>query len=70
MAAKPLIGSLQIKLENGTTSTGRVKLKTLSYDIRPDAQDLDVFQVGQAIANLQSKPLNTIIKVNNFELVY
>lgn len=70
MAAKPLTGSLQIKLENGTTSTGRIKLKTLSYDIRPDAQDLDVFQVGQAIANLQSKPLHTIIKVNNFELVY
>ncbi|ACM61783.1 uncharacterized protein DUF1659 [Caldicellulosiruptor bescii] len=70
MAAKPLVGSLQLKLENGTTSTGKIRLKTLSFDIKPEAQDMDVYQVGQAIASLQSKPLYTIIRSNNFELLY
>ncbi|WAM33753.1 DUF1659 domain-containing protein [Caldicellulosiruptor morganii] len=70
MAANPLTGNLLIKLQNGTTSTGRIKVKTLSYDIKPDAQDLDVYQVARAIAGLQSKPLYTIVRQSNFELVY
>ncbi|WAM31615.1 DUF1659 domain-containing protein [Caldicellulosiruptor naganoensis] len=70
MAANPLTGNLLIKLQNGTTSTGKIKVKTLSYDIRPDAQDLDVYQVAQAIASLQTKPLYTVVRQNNFELVY
>lgn len=70
MAAKALTGSLQIKVENGTTSTGKLKLKTLSYDINPAAQDADVYTVGSAIANVQTKPLVGIIRVNYYDLVF
>ena len=70
MPARPLTGSLQIKLENGQTSTGKMRIKTLSYDIKPDAQDIDVYTLGSAIANIQTKSLVGIIRVNNYDLSF
>ncbi|MEZ0537151.1 DUF1659 domain-containing protein [Caldicellulosiruptoraceae bacterium PP1] len=61
-------GELIIKLENGLTSTGRARVRTLSFDIKPNSTDEDILAIGSALSNLQSKNLIGIYKTQTYEV--
>jgi hypothetical protein len=60
---------LRLVLETGVDSEGRPQLKSKNYNnINSSATPDQLFAVAQAIASLQSLPLNTIEKNDSFVL--
>lgn len=48
---------LQVRVEDGTTSAGAVKIKNLSYsNIRLDATDQELVDAGKAIVGITNLP--------------
>lgn len=60
---------LQIRYVNGLTTSGTNAIKTVNYTkIKTDADDASIYAAGQAIASLQSLPLDGIRIVDVYEL--
>lgn len=68
MATVLVSAEMVVKLANGTTQNGSIRVKNWSFDVKPTAQDADIIAVGSALANLQKKTALSIYKVQNFEL--
>ena len=60
---------LNIRLENGTTSTGKTAVKTVSFsNVKLDASDEDMFAAGNAYATLVTLPLESVRMTDLYEL--
>lgn len=71
MAATKAINDvkLQIRVENGTTSTGSKAVKSVNYNqIKLTSTDAELLAAGQAIAGLTDNTLEGIRLVNTYEL--
>jgi hypothetical protein len=61
--------SLKIKYECGTDDDGNVIKKSKTYqNLKPHAQNLDVYEVAKAISNLCDYKLSEIYKVDTTTL--
>lgn len=72
MAAKKNVSNvrLQIRLNNGTTASGKVSVKTLSLgQIKLGATDQELLDAGSALAGLSSLPLEGLRRVETGDLV-
>ncbi len=66
----PVQSTLQMVVQTGTSANGDPVLRTRSYrNVKTDALDADVYDVGQALAGLQIHPLNVIQRLNEMDLV-
>lgn len=71
MAATKAINDvkLQIRVENGTTSTGSKAVKSVNYNqIKLTSTDAELLAAGQAIAGLTDNTLEGIRLVNTYDL--
>lgn len=60
---------LQIRYVNGVTTSGASAIKSVNYTkIKTDADDAALYAAGQAIASLQSLPLDGIRVVDVYDL--
>lgn len=60
---------LQVRVENGSTSSGTTKLKNLNFNkIKLTATDDELYEAGKAISELQTLPLSDIRTVATNEL--
>lgn len=60
---------LQVRVEDGTTSAGAAKIKSLSFsNIRLDASDQELMDAGKAIAGITNYPLSGIRRVDTGDL--
>ena len=60
---------LQIRVENGSTSSGTTKLKNLNFNkIKLTATDDQLYEAAKAISELQTLPLSDIRTVATNEL--
>ena len=60
---------LQVRVEDGTTSAGAAKIKSLSFsNIRLDASDQELMDAGKAIAGITYYPLSGIRRVDTGDL--
>lgn len=68
--AMPVQSTLQLVVQTGTDANGDPVLRTRSYrNVKTEAQDADVYEVGQVLAGLQIHPLNAIQRLNEVDLV-
>jgi hypothetical protein len=62
--ATPVDATLQVVVQTGTDQGGRPVTRTRSFrNLKPSAVDDDVMAVAKAFANLQSHPVDSIVKV-------
>ena len=62
----PQESRLGIKVENGTSASGTPLNKTIRFsNVKASATDQDVFDLGNAIANLQGMALVAIIRTDD-----
>lgn len=60
---------LQVRVENGTTTTGAKALKSLNLNqIKLDATADQLLAAGEAVAHLQSQTLSGIRVIDNYDL--
>jgi hypothetical protein len=65
----PLGSRLQLRLTVGLDEGGNPIVRTRSYaNIKPDASDEAVYLTGQDLAGFQEHSLESIRRVNEFEL--
>lgn len=70
MIRNSLVSTLVIQVQTGVGATGKPMLKAKSYPfLSPSVTDDVVYEVGQAIASLQSDPLHAIERIDRAELV-
>ena len=55
---------LQVRVENGTTTTGAKALKSLNLDATAD----QLLAAGEAVAHLQSQTLSGIRVIDSYDL--
>ena len=61
---------LQLRVENGTTSSGDVAVKSINFSkIKLDADDQALLDAGNAVALLQSHALQGLRRVTTVDLV-
>lgn len=61
---------LRLVLETGVDQSGKPILRNKSFDaIKAEASDQDIYEVGQALGNLQKHPLNKVLRVDQGELI-
>lgn len=71
MAAQKIITDikLQVRVENGTTTTGATTLKNINLNqIKLEATADQLLLAGQGLANLQASTLSTIRVIDTYEL--
>ncbi len=71
MAAQKIITNikLQVRVDNGTTTTGAVTLKNINLNqIKLEATDDQILLAGQGVANLQASSLSGIRLINTYDL--
>ncbi len=71
MAAQKIITNikLQVRVDNGTTTTGAVTLKNINLNqIKLEATDDQLLLAGQGVANLQASSLSGIRLINTYDL--
>ena len=62
--------ALQLRVKTGTDESGNDKIATQAYRrIKAAALDSDIFSVAQLIGSLESTPVVSVIKAENYELV-
>lgn len=60
---------LQVRVENGTTTTGSKALKSLNLNqIKLDATADQLLAAGEAVAHLQSQTLSGIRVIDSYDL--
>lgn len=60
---------LQVRVENGTTTTGTKALKSLNLNqIKLDATAEQLLAAGEAVAHLQSQTLSGIRVIDSYDL--
>lgn len=60
---------LQVRVENGTTTTGTKALKSLNLNqIKLDATADQLLAAGEAVAHLQSQTLSGIRVIDSYDL--
>lgn len=68
--AFPVQTTLQVVVQTGVSAAGEPVLKTRSYrNVKVEALDADVYEIGQVLAGLQAHPVNAIQRVNEIDLV-
>lgn len=61
--------SLKVKFDCGLNDTGKTIVKSRTYsNLKPDATNLDVYNVANALASLQQHPVLEIAKIDNTTL--
>jgi len=66
----PVRTNLQIVVQTGTSDEGNPIYRTRNFrNVKTDAADQDVYDVGVALAGLQQHPVNAIQRLNEFDLV-
>ncbi len=66
----PVRTNLQIVVQTGTSDEGNPIYRTRTFrNVKTDAADQDVYDVGAALAGLQQHPVNVIQRLNEFDLV-
>jgi len=71
MAVERIPGAtnLRLVLETGVDESGKPILRNKNFDgIKAQAQDQDLYEVGQALVGLQKHPLNKLIRTDQNEL--
>ncbi len=71
MAAQKIITSikLQVRVENGTTTTGAATLKNINLSqIKLDATTDQLLLAGQGLANLQASTLSGVRVIDTYDL--
>lgn len=67
---RPSVTRLRIDMDYGTDANGRKLTRSKSFNnIKPDADDQAIFDVAQALGNLQQHPVIAIRKVSESDLV-
>lgn len=65
----PLVSSLRLQVQTGTDDGGKPVYRVRSYSrVKPEAADQDVYDVAQALGELQVHPVNAISRVNENDL--
>ncbi|MBN2287031.1 MAG: DUF1659 domain-containing protein [Tissierellales bacterium] len=65
-----LEGKVTLVLNNGTDGDGNILTKNKTYSkVKPSATDEDLFAVVSGIASLQEKPVISVRKTEEFDLV-
>lgn len=61
---------LVIKVETGVNTAGKPVYRQRSYtNVKPSAADADLHAVAAAMAGLQKHPVNSIVRIDDSELV-
>lgn len=61
---------LQVVVQTGSDEAGQPVLRARSFSgVKVDALDADLYAVAQAIAGLQLYPVNSILRVDDGELI-
>ncbi len=71
MAVKATMNDLvlQVRLENGESSTGKTTIKKVNFtNVKLNATDQQLFDMGSAVAGLLEAPLSGLRKVTTDDL--
>lgn len=61
--------TLQVRLNDGTTSSGKEKIRTVSFsNVKLSATDQQLYDAGAAVASLLASPLSGLRRVDTGEL--
>ena len=65
LAVTPLQTTVRLRVQVGTDAGGDPILRSRNYDqVKPAAQDQDVFDVAQALAGLHRDPVVQVVRVD------
>jgi len=70
IVANKLSTALQLKVKTGTDERGNDIIATQTYRrVKINALDEDIYEVAQTLGGMESTPVISIVKAENFELV-